>query len=83
MSMTEDQIPEFVEAVLATGCEMCAVGTTAYVFGDADLPREHQDRIADELNRIDDYYGERDHLRYEIIGYLRRIGRKVEPPTLH
>lgn len=81
--MTEDQIPEFVEAVLATGCEMCAIGTTAYVFGDADLTREHQDRIADELNRIDDYFGDREHLRFEIIAYLRSIGRKEELPTLH
>jgi hypothetical protein len=81
--MTEDQIPDFVEAVTAIGCEMCAIGTFGYVIGEADLPEQHRKRIAEELRRINAVFGERDHLKNEIIAYLRRIGRVFELPTAH
>ncbi|MFN7025202.1 MAG: hypothetical protein ACK4QP_11900 [Pseudorhizobium sp.] len=38
--MREEQIPDFVKEVVATGCDMCAVGGEHYLIGDADLSEE-------------------------------------------
>lgn len=73
--MTEDQVPEFVDAIVATGCPITAVGHDTYVFAEIDLPDEDIDRVAEEVHAICERYGERDHLRLEITGYLRSIGR--------
>lgn len=35
--MKTDQIPLFVQDIVALGCEICAVGDFGYVIGDADL----------------------------------------------
>lgn len=73
--MREDQIPEFVTDVIASGCNIEALGDSMYFIGDADLPAEDYERIAPELAQIDRKYGPRDHLRLQIIEYLRSIGR--------
>ncbi|MBO9136275.1 hypothetical protein J5289_18485 [Rhizobium sp. B230/85] len=80
--MRETDIPDFVDAVIATGCEICAVGTLGYIFGDADLPGDQYELVRDEIARIDEVYGKRDHLKEHIIAYLWSIGRMVEIPTL-
>ena len=80
--MREDDIPDFVRDVAATGCDIWAVGNDSYIFGDADLPWEVYQEIEPELNRISDEYGSRDHLFYDIVRYLHSIGRSYPPPTM-
>ncbi len=83
--MRKEEIPEFVEAILATGCPMCAVGNDTYVFGEIDVPDDAFDRVVKLVQDICDEYGEREHLRLEIAAYLRKIGRVFDLPmnTLH
>ncbi|NSL25100.1 hypothetical protein [Agrobacterium tumefaciens] len=83
--MTEDQVPEFVDAIIATGCPISAVGHDIYVFAEIDLPDEDIDRVAAEIHAICERYGERDHLRLEIVAYLRSLGRFLDLPkdTVH
>jgi hypothetical protein len=78
--MTEDQVPEFVDTIIATGCPISAVGHDIYVFAEIDLPDEDIDRVAAEIHAICDRYGERDHLRLEIVAYLRSLGRFFDLP---
>jgi hypothetical protein len=73
--MTKDQIPDFVEAVLATGCDICAVAQNRYVLGDSDLPPEIRDNVREEHRRIELQFRERDDLLRNIADYLRSIGR--------
>lgn len=73
--MTEDQVLEFVDAIIATGCPITAVGHDTYVFGETDLAAEDIDRVVNEVDVICQRYGQRDHLRLEITTYLRSIGR--------
>ncbi|WP_163269864.1 hypothetical protein [Chelativorans alearense] len=76
--MRKADIPAFVHAVIDTGCEICAVGHRWYVFGDGDLPPAQRDAIAPRLREIEETFGERDHLKMEIVAYLRSIGRYIE-----
>lgn len=78
MDMQEAQIPDFVSEVAATGCAICAVGHESYIIGDADLSDEDYERVAPVLSKIEDRYGKRDHLKAEIIAYLRSIGRFID-----
>lgn len=80
--MQEDQIPDFVREVAATGCDTCAVGNESYAFGDADLPDDIYEAIERKLDRISDVYGDRDHLLPQIVEYLHSIGRSYSPPLL-
>jgi hypothetical protein len=76
--MTEEDIPAFVEAIIETGCNICAIGQVGYVIGDVDLPWRRQEEIAPRLREISETFGDRDHLMPQIIAYLRSIGRYVE-----
>lgn len=80
MLMREDQIPEFVEDIIATGCNISAVGR-GYVIGDSDLPVHEYLQIAPILKQIERHYGMRDHLVDEIREYLISIGRFYELPS--
>jgi hypothetical protein len=73
--MTSEQIPDFVRDVAATGCDITAVVGVGYVIGDADLSDERYENVAPHLEKICDFYGERDHLLVEITDYLISIGR--------
>ncbi|MBD9372798.1 hypothetical protein IB238_09220 [Rhizobium sp. ARZ01] len=73
--MTEDQIPDFVREIAATGCDIRAVGDDAYVIADVDLPDDVYEAIEPELLRISAKYGRRDHLLLQIVAYLKSIGR--------
>ena len=44
--MTADQIPAFVQEVLATGCPIRAVGDDVYAIADAHLPDEVYERLS-------------------------------------
>ena len=81
MLMREDQIPEFVEEIIATGCNITAVGR-GYVVGDSDLPVHEYLKIAPVLKQIERHYGMRDHLVEEIREYLISIGRFYELPSI-
>ncbi|MBB6181678.1 hypothetical protein [Pseudorhizobium flavum] len=82
-SMRENQIPEFVREIIATGCDMRAVGDHHYLVGDSDLSEEAFDAVEKDLDRIWTEYGNHDHLKYQIIGYLHSIGRSYPPPVMH
>ena len=73
--MTEADIPQFVEDILETGCEITAVMGESYVIGDADLDLEEYLRVAPRIAEITMNYGVRDHLLPQIVIYLVSIGR--------
>lgn len=72
--MQASQIPAFVDEIIKAGCDICAVGHRGYVLGDV----EEMNEARDELARISEAYGDRDFLRFEIIAYLRSLGRYLE-----
>ncbi|MET3648009.1 hypothetical protein [Phyllobacterium ifriqiyense] len=80
--MLESEIPAFVDDVIKTGCDICAIGLEYYTIGDADLPKEKIDKVTVELDRIWGKYGDRDHLRFEIIAHLRSLGRYIDDPSI-
>lgn len=73
--MLKSEIPAFVEAVIEAGCDICAIGHDSYVLGDL----EEMDAATDELDRINEVFGDRDFLLLEIVAYLRSLGRYLEP----
>ncbi len=81
--MREADIPAFVEAVVATGCDITAVGDQHYVLGDADLSDPKWDEVQPVLQQITLDFGDRDHLRSKIVAYLHSIGRSFPPPQKH
>lgn len=80
--MTKDQIPNFVQDVADTGCNIVAVmGGTGFLFGDADLSPEDYQAAEPQILAIGEKYGRRDHLLSEIAQYLVSIGRYLPPRT--
>lgn len=78
--MQEKDIPAFVQDVVATGCDICAVGPSCYSLGDTDVPRGKRRGLYKKLGEIDARYGSRDHLRYQIAEHLASIGRYIDAP---
>ncbi|MBD9524946.1 hypothetical protein IB262_34380 [Ensifer sp. ENS02] len=72
--MTPNEIPDFVNELIAAGCEITAIGREMYVIGEAK-------GASAEVRRITKKYGERDPLRLEIIADLRSFGRYIEQET--
>lgn len=70
--MTSDEIPDFVNELIAAGCEITAIGHTMYVIAEA------KGSTTEEIRRITEKYGDRDPLRLEIVAYLWSIGRYIE-----
>jgi hypothetical protein len=81
--MTEEQIPEFVSAILATGCDIVAIGDDGYVIASCDLPEDVYDAVEPTLSAICTKYFARDHLRNQIVEYLHSIGRTCPSPSRH
>lgn len=75
--MTENQIPQFIDELLALGCEVEAISPDRYVIGDVDMPLDDYEAVKDRLISVCERYRERDHLRSEIAGYLLSIGRNA------
>ncbi|MCZ7890005.1 MULTISPECIES: hypothetical protein [Agrobacterium] len=74
--MTKDEIPAFIEDLVAIGCNPLAMADDDYWFiGDADLPEPLREQVQEPIVKICDRYGPRDHLYHEIIDHLRDIGR--------
>lgn len=70
--MTSKEIPDFVNELIAAGCDITAVGHGMYVIGEVTgSAKEH-------VHRITERYGDRDPLRLEIIAYLWSVGRYIE-----
>lgn len=74
-TMTEDEIPDFVRDIVATGCDILAVGEDSYVVADAHLADDVYEAVEPEIQRINEKYGRRDHLMEQIAAYLQSIGR--------
>ncbi|MDP9630342.1 UNVERIFIED_ORG: hypothetical protein J2W85_002416 [Ensifer adhaerens] len=72
--MKASEIPAFVKEVIASGCDICAIGHERYVLGDV----EEMDAAVDELERIGEKFGDRDFLKLEIVAYLRSVGRYLD-----
>lgn len=81
--MTEEEIPSFIADLLKLGCEPVAIGSDAYVIGDADLPEPMRSRIQSALIDVCDRYGSRDELLPQIVAYLHSIGRSYPSITHH
>ncbi|KAB1122056.1 hypothetical protein [Neorhizobium galegae] len=64
--------------MIEAGSNVQAIGTTGYVVAEPVDPtdREAYGRIA----LVSSAFGERDHLKDEIIAYLHELGRVVEIP---
>lgn len=80
--MLESEIPSFVEEVIKTGCNICAIGHDIYVIGDAAIPPKDNDNVAIQLERIREKYGDPDFLRLEIVAYLRSRGRYLDDSSV-
>ncbi|WP_348625686.1 hypothetical protein [Mesorhizobium sp. LNHC221B00] len=50
--MSKEDIPAFVQDILETGCDMCAVDYDGYMIGDADLPPAKRNKVQPILRRI-------------------------------
>lgn len=80
--MSKKDIPAFVQAVIMTGCEICAMDYDGYVLGDADLPLAKSRQVQPILKQISRRFGERDHLKREIVLHLRSLNRFVESDAI-
>lgn len=72
--MKASEISAFIADVIAAGCDITAIGHDKYVLGDI----EEQDAAIEELDRIGEKSGDRDHLKLQIVAYLWTIGRYIE-----
>lgn len=70
--MTPNEIPHFVNELLAAGCEITALGREMYVIDEA------KGSTTEKIRRITEKYGDRDSLRLEIVAHLWSIGRYIE-----
>jgi hypothetical protein len=80
--MKSEDIPAFVEEIVATGCNITGIAGVGYVIGDVDLPDDQLEEVMPKLSVITKAYGERDHLLKEITAYLVWIGRSYPPPEM-
>ncbi len=78
-TMREEEIPDFVRDIAATGCDILAVGEDSYVVADGHLSDDVYATVEPEIRRISERYGRRDHLMARISAYLRSIGRIHRP----
>lgn len=80
--MSPDDIPAFIDEVMATGCRPIAVAN-GWIIGDADLPEPQCFRVQPVLQSIGEKYGNRDHLVEEIAAHLRSMGMSYAMPSTH
>lgn len=75
-SMTRDEVKAFVDAMIEAGSNIQAIGTVGYVLAE---PVDLDDGEAyARIELVSEAFGERDHLKEDIIAYLHEIGRVVE-----
>lgn len=80
--MRPDDIPAFIEEVMATGCRPIAVAN-GWIIGDGNLPEPQCENVQPVLRNIREKYGERDHLVEEIAAHLRSLGLSYAMPSTH
>lgn len=73
--MTREDIPDFISGLLNCGCTVTSLGDCAYVIDDA--PVAHTNMQVVKLNALIKQYGARDHLKADIIQYLRNSGNCI------
>jgi hypothetical protein len=73
--MTKDEVEAFVAAMIEAGSNIQAIGTVGYVVAEPVDPTDEEAYRRIEL--VSKAFGERDHLKYEIVAYLTKIGRVV------
>ncbi|CAN7282135.1 hypothetical protein [Neorhizobium tomejilense] len=76
--MTKEEIKTFVATMIEAGSNVQAIGTTGYVVVEPADPTDREAYRRIEL--VSSAFGERDHLKGEIIAYLHELGRVVEIP---
>lgn len=76
--MTKDEVSAFVIAMIEAGSNIQAIGNIGYVLAEPVDPTEKDAYRRIEL--VSSAFGERDHLKDEIIACLHEIGRVVEIP---
>ncbi|MDR6820414.1 hypothetical protein J2X76_005611 [Neorhizobium sp. 2083] len=76
--MTKEEIKAFVIAMIEAGSNIQAVGKIGYVLAEPVDPTDKEAYRRIEL--VSSAFGERDHLKEDIIAYLHEIGRVVEIP---
>ncbi|KAB1110012.1 hypothetical protein NOJ05_30640 [Neorhizobium galegae] len=77
--MTKDEVEAFVAAMIEAGSNIQAIGTIGYVLAEPVDPTDREAYRRIEL--VSSAFGERDHLKADIIAYLHEIGRVVEIPV--
>ncbi|CDZ27778.1 hypothetical protein [Neorhizobium galegae] len=77
--MTKDEVEAFVAAMIEAGSNIQAIGTIGYVLAEPVDPTDREAYRRIEL--VSSAFGERDHLKDDIIAYLHEIGRVVEIPV--
>lgn len=73
--MDKAEIPAFVDAVIAAGCDIRAIDDRRYVIGDLDFIGDQWESSTPMLAEICREFGDRDFLTREICLYLHSIGR--------
>ncbi len=76
--MSEEQIPAFIDELLATGCPVYAVGQNAYVIAEFAAPEHLRSSTSEKVNEICRRYGKRDHLILKIVHHLWSIGHGLQ-----
>ncbi|CDZ66609.1 Hypothetical protein NGAL_HAMBI2605_48850 [Neorhizobium galegae bv. orientalis] len=76
--MTKEEVKTFVVAMIEAGSNIQAIGTVGYVLAEPVDPEDGEAYARIEL--VSESFGERDHLKEDIIAYLHQIGRVVEIP---
>lgn len=75
--MTREEIPEFISALMRCGCTVVSLGESAYVIDDAPIFKADAEQVV-TLKSLIRRYGSRDHLKADIIQYLRNSGNCVD-----
>jgi hypothetical protein len=76
--MTKEEVKAFVTAMIEAGSNIQAIGTVGYVLAEPVDPTDREAYRRIEL--VSSAFGERDHLKEDIIAYLHEIGRVVDIP---
>lgn len=74
-TMQETQIPALIEALVKLGFRVAAVGDSHFVIDDSVLPQWNRLGAKREFARLKAQFGNYDHLRLEIVSYLKASGR--------
>ena len=75
--MTREEIPEFISALVHCGCTVVSLGDSAYVIDDTPILKADAAQVV-RLKAVIKRYGLRDHLKADIIQYLRNSGNCVD-----